>query len=1280
MKQAIDKYDLLAEFIREREEAGHVFGVDEHLQIQELLRLLPGDLPPEALRHYFVPLLAADAQQQEEFHAIFKKSLANLLAKRDPLETPAAPPAPAPLRRWRIVAALAALLLAALLAWVFWPKPPVEDTTPPTSEQSGPLYFPFQVETGQTHTECPDSARLGSFGPVARVKLCDVWASYNRYERFSYDKNGCLTYIAPDTAGRDSICLLFTNTKGESRKAIFLPTIIPIDTAVVTKLEPLQLPYPHDLRPYIVPPASDWALFMQQWGWLLRAAAFLLWGLLLFAFAQVREQRRRKLVAQMESGKPPPYIWEIRVEGEEIEVNEQFFLALQHMRRREAGDSVQLDLPATVGATIKNAGLAGFRYRRLTRPPEYLLLIDRSSASNHRARLYDWLYQAFRDNEVLAERFYYNGDLRRFWNESHPGGWSLPELAHRYSQSRLLVMGSGYSLLSSNTGQLAKWAAPVFQQWKQRALLSPQPVQSWGLRERNLAGLFTVLPASLQGLNLTINQFEALEEGAPPGWRETIKDAAREPIELKGGLMETLNSYFPEPLVRWIAICAVYPHLHWDLTLFLGRLLSTEDRNLLTVDNLLKLTRLSWFVDGKMPVAVRAVLLDFLEREHPALLAQVREALHGLLQRQELPKESVAYSELRLQMALNEWLFTKDKARKKALEKEIAQELEKGAEIDLPMVRYLEGQPGPLDFLVPDSWKKYLRPGGHRRLGLRRVGKELLYLALPLWLLGGAAALFWPGPTPPQCGRSVQAELDGKVETICLDDPEATLLWQERLAFYALDSSYVYDSSRHDRIDSLFAAMQPLPLRQEIAANIATAYYNQGVPHYNRAIAAQGQQTARDSACFYFGRAEVFDSTIAAVQNALRWCASPGKPIPKPLAIRYRYVPGDRYKVDVELSGGTPPYRLEFRNPAGAVVWDRSASYGRSITVFLDAYREAPGKYRLIASDSLGARAEALVAVDPVVVAPVAVKGQVRGQDGAPLAGVQVRWNGQDTGIKTAPDGRFEIARAFQPNADSLSFLLAGYAARTLSVAAVQAQPEVVLEEIPPPPPAFEPEMVFVPGGQFEMGCTAEQGSDCYDDEKPPHKVTLSDFWIGKYEVTQAQWRAVMGEYPPELYNKGCDQCPVERVSWDDIQEFLKTLNEKTGKNYRLPTEAEWEYAARGGKNSQQFKYAGSNNLDEVGWYTNNSNSNTNPVGQKKPNALGIFDMSGNVWEWCADWYGDYSSEAQANPKGPAGGSNRVGRGGGWNYYPQDCRVSNRNHGDPAGRGYFIGFRLARSL
>ena len=216
--------------------------------------------------------------------------------------------------------------------------------------------------------------------------------------------------------------------------------------------------------------------------------------------------------------------------------------------------------------------------------------------------------------------------------------------------------------------------------------------------------------------------------------------------------------------------------------------------------------------------------------------------------------------------------------------------------------------------------------------------------------------------------------------------------------------------------------------------------------------------------------------------------------------------------------------------------------------------------------------------------------------------------------------------------------------------------------------------MVYVSGGTFTMGATSEQGSDAYDFEKPAHSVTLSGYYIGKYEVTQELWKAVMGSNPSRF--KG-GNLPVDNVSWGDIQEFLRKLNAMTGKRYRLPTEAEWEFAARGGNSSRGYKYSGSNSLGSVAWYEDNSGSRPHAVGTKSPNELGIYDMSGNVYEWCQDWYGSYSNSSQRNPKGPNSGSGRVIRGGCWDNDARHCRASRRSSDTPGFRDYSLGFRLA---
>ena len=214
--------------------------------------------------------------------------------------------------------------------------------------------------------------------------------------------------------------------------------------------------------------------------------------------------------------------------------------------------------------------------------------------------------------------------------------------------------------------------------------------------------------------------------------------------------------------------------------------------------------------------------------------------------------------------------------------------------------------------------------------------------------------------------------------------------------------------------------------------------------------------------------------------------------------------------------------------------------------------------------------------------------------------------------------------------------------------------------------------MIGVQGGTFTMGATAEQGGDTEDDEKPAHRVTLSSFYIGQTEVTQELWEAVMGCNPSKF--KGA-KLPVEHVSWNDCQEFIKKLNTLTGQHFRLPTEAEWEYAARGGSKSKGYEYSGSNELSDIAWWYDR---NTHDVATKRPNELGLFDMSGNVSEWCQDRYGSYSSSSQRNPQGPASGTHCVCRGGSWaeNNSSYRCRVSNRDEWHADVHNNSVGLRL----
>jgi len=276
-------------------------------------------------------------------------------------------------------------------------------------------------------------------------------------------------------------------------------------------------------------------------------------------------------------------------------------------------------------------------------------------------------------------------------------------------------------------------------------------------------------------------------------------------------------------------------------------------------------------------------------------------------------------------------------------------------------------------------------------------------------------------------------------------------------------------------------------------------------------------------------------------------------------------------------------------------------------------------------------------------------------------AGAEIYLDGSDLGYRTEA-----TIRGVPPGAHTVRLMLAGYRDYEQSVT-VEAQQTAEVEADLTPALIQEPGMVRLPGGTFLMGSVSEEA---YTEERVVHTVTLSGFEIGKFEVTQAEWVSVMGSNPSFLLG---DRYPVERVDWEDAQAYIQKLNAATGMRYRLPTEAEWEYACRAGTTGDRYGDA-----DAVAWHAGNSGGRAHEVGGKAPNAFGLYDMLGNAFEWCSDWYADYSPEPATNPQGPFMGLHRVLRGGSWLHGAEVSRASFRNLHVPSHAYDRLGFRLAR--
>jgi len=1307
-------YLLTALLLDALETEGRKLGTGAQLRVQELLRRLPDEVDDEELCLALSPLLARNPHEQAQVYEKWeecRRRADELIAHAPPPPvTEAVAEAKRAIRRWRwrMWLPIALLLLGALgVALWLWrsPQRPVR------------LAQEVIVNTGQTAHFCPTDFPASDSLPGKVATLSIRYArtlppqALKRGEGGPQDKDptrsgasalgafliqndSCLLYTAGDRAGRDSLVLSLVFSDGKKAElhlrvyvsprteAQPLPAQQPEKPQTAALFSPKPLPHPHDIRALAVERPADWVLWLARWWPWLRWAVLGLTGAALYAAWQYREQKRRKLVAELRSRDKPPYVWNIRIPGaDQIVMGDAFAHLLKVMRRRAAADHWRLDLRATIAATAEQGGIPHFRYRQQTRPVDYLLLLDRQGPYNHRAQLYDALYRAFREQEIEIARFFFDSDIRHCYNEDHPNGLYLSDLAQRYPDARLIVVGTGAQIISPLTGRLEAWAG-VFHTWAESALLSPRPSGEWGRQEQRLGECFqAVLPASLQSLHFWIEETQEGEEARFGEWREQVHDAPAAFWQPDPEVpLPLLQLQYDERMLRWIALCAIYPSLHYDLTVWLGRIASPDLTILkklsnpthpVTLADLTDLFRLRWFVEGQIPQTARAALLDWLQAEDPELLARTRLALAELLRQSPPPQDSVAYNDHAQSVALNEWLATADARRRKELEKQIAQHLDAGAEADFVTLGYLEQPRGPLDFVVPETWKKYVHPGKMPALG-NRLWPMLALIAglLALWGAGDWRLRNWlkekmntckgqsveyvtrPGGRLDKIGKGVPSEALAQSEalTLCLDSPEDTLLWQERQLLDAIEDCNAA------RFDALERDMDPPKvsdtLMEQVTLNVLTAFFNNGVYY--------AEKNQRDSACYWVRRG------------------------------------------NLDLGQGMVPFEQK-KNISDLIaardLWCNAAEAADTSTAQTD--------FRLLQYPEAGVEVSFMLLrprpAHTYTLQPEAQAGSLVFKSGVqrytyPKAGAVV--------ARLFEDGQLLRSRvvtvARKPNISEQSPV----------IEEGNTAPPAAVNPVTPSPPggadgAVLPAMLRVPGGTFRMG-SPDDDQDAGEDERPAHDVILSDFEIGKYEVTNAEYAAFLNESGNQeeggvdwinlesslrkekcriqssdgkvfAVEKGYERHPVIYVSWYGAKAYCDWLSKKTGRQYRLPTEAEWEYAARGGQAGlkDNFEYAGSNTLGEVGWYNRNSDGQAHRVGEKDNNQLGLYDMSGNIFEWCADWYAAYPTNAQTDPKGPNTGELRVFRGGSWSIGARFCRSANRFHYVPTGRDNLIGFRLA---
>ncbi|MCF8244561.1 MAG: SUMF1/EgtB/PvdO family nonheme iron enzyme [Saprospiraceae bacterium] len=930
-------------------------------------------------------------------------------------------------------------------------------------------------------------------------------------------------------------------------------------------------------------------------------------------------------------------------------------------------------------------------------------------------------------------------------------------------------------------------AKGFFNQWKQRLLLTPMPVISWTFREGVLHRLFPVFPSDTDGLGEAIKFLERGMDGEDlptyTSWCERLLEGRKEP-DLNYRRWRTAADHqdylsaHPQ-LFQWVCALAVYPKPDWNITLTIGRALAPLGLEL-NYDNLLIISRIPWLQTGDLPLRLRKEFLNDLNPEFERLAREavqtelnvVESLVKGSHVSQEhqvnlalqnfaiAPGSSAAQVSIRELLALNLLTPRALSELNQTVERHVQlSELEKKGmmaqnsmlskmakfEPEVPDIHQFlkENKPEPAQpekpFFTKDFW--------------RAVATSLLYLVIFLvaWNYSATNQLAdWILPAGESKTNCEEKYLYARLfKKECVAD-SAVLFNNAGVDAYlaATDTVGAYGSGRSD--------FEKASLLMEAEKDFGRAISLR--PDYPKALANLGSYYFNAANVLYTASLEGLDLTKAGpVSPTVLW--------DEVLPYFRKAIPFENVKYDALHGIGLVHFYSERQDSALAFY---NILREETDSLFFDTLQMFPNLQTLLARSVKDITDEVTVSV-------------TEDRTGKPLSSVSVI--SKDFTGRTDRAGKI-VLKIPKGEKRTFDFVLRGYEPAVMelnpsagnrffkvklskvSAQASEAQASVVerdsdkdgvpdkldkcpnekgpasnygcpvRDEIPtksdsskvvfPQDPVMkfkEPEMVFVKGGTFQMGCDEKRDGECAKDEKPVHDVTLSDFSIGKYEVTNEEYAVFLNEYGSttgkegqfkgqELIGeykwgiafptpdnsqkgisditkttyqaqKGYEKYPVVNVTWYGAVAYTEWLSQKTGKNFRLPTEAEWEYAARGGSQSKDTKYSGSNNLDEVAWYSENSGNRTHSVGQKRGNELGAFDMSGNVWEWCGDWYDEnyyqnFVKGSTNNPKGPASGVRRVLRGGSWDNGATWLRPADRSWGNPGGRYDNDGFRVAQ--
>ena len=682
---------LFEGFLGDLRKKGFTVGIDHRLRLHLILNRLDPDTQPNDLKLILCPIFATTPKQQTLFYQTFDAYFELLDQKTSRQDTPNQPePAgqeakdddPAP-PKWQYY--LLGILIVVFIAVVSY-----QWTTPDY----------IKVEKKEA-TEERTSATEPNQGP-------DAGGGEKQPDNGDPQKKGEDDKI-PTTGGQSTKQESNQGSDGGEEK-------LPTSTVAQMRRE--------------IPPEYFRQNEIYRYRWIP-----ILFPLFVFLLVELYNFHRRQLILQRRRSKKSPYIYSLQFEAPDTSLTREhtFYHAARLLRQRVQSDVRRLDIPATISSTIERGGRLEARYRNITAPPEYLVLIDLPTHRNHHSMQWETIVQGLEHQGLHVARYFFRGDPRVCFQDPAGPKEDLDDLKQRYSGHRLIIIGEGNGLLDPVSGHLNRWTNE-FHTWRRLSLLTPIPPKLWSVREIALAKDFILLPATLNGLEALKEHFDTQEKLDLRVWHQKGEHEPLPPKNWQEDDTQTLRRHLGEDVFQWLCACAVYPELHWDLTLSLGSLSCMPD-GLLTEPNILKLIRLPWFKRGAIPDPIRA---DLVSQLNPAKSKAIREAIITILEKNPPPpKNTFAYDSYNLTIAIQKWMLNlKDRRRLKDLLKKIKTTPQNTLTQDYILLRFLESpQASPLNLIIPKRLRKLFFQKGIPQFGYKTTIRLTAALLLSLTLL-----------------------------------------------------------------------------------------------------------------------------------------------------------------------------------------------------------------------------------------------------------------------------------------------------------------------------------------------------------------------------------------------------------------------------------------------------------------------------------------------------------------------------------------------------------------